>query len=95
MECKRCKKKFNEAGNVRDYYYVCPYCNYSHNTDEVKEGWKMNKDRDDMDKKLAFLCDCGYTEGQLNWFGRNPHRVDEFCEKHGFKMSNQNGRRKD
>jgi len=41
------------------------------------------KDSCEMDKKLAFLVEQGYTEGQLNWFGRNPHRVNEFCKKHG------------
>jgi len=39
---------------------------------------------DNYDKKLAFLCDMGYSEGQLNWFGRNSDRIDECCEKHGY-----------
>jgi len=26
--CKKCKKLFSEAGNIRNYKIVCPHCNY-------------------------------------------------------------------
>ena len=26
MKCQKCKKRFSEAGNIRNYKIVCPYC---------------------------------------------------------------------
>lgn len=46
---------------------------------------KSRKGSDDLDKKLALLVDLGYSEGQLNWFGRNPDRIDEILRSGGKK----------
>ena len=40
MECqnKKCKKRFGEAGNIREYKIVCPHCRHIQKCNSSKSG---------------------------------------------------------
>lgn len=42
MKCKKCKKRFGVAGNIRNYKIECPFCHHRYD-DEKKQ--KTNKRR--------------------------------------------------
>ena len=51
MKCHKCKKKFNEAGNIINYLYVCPHCGYAHTNTKPKRGKKVSlNDKTEGDK---------------------------------------------
>jgi phage FluMu protein Com len=45
MKCKKCNKRFSEAGNIRNYKIVCPYCNYSEEFSKRNTGVSRTKVR--------------------------------------------------
>ncbi len=53
MKCQKCKKKFNEAGNVKNYKIVCPHCKHiqKQNHSPIRE--KKTKLR--SNRKSSFL----------------------------------------